>query len=104
MTDHHLEPAPETTIDVFDRATTPVLTVDPGDTVVVRSLDAIGHLERQQKPGEERPLMFNPRKGHCLTGPIEVRGAAPGSVPRCAWCRCGPATGAGRWLRRGTTG
>jgi acetamidase/formamidase len=80
MTDHHLEPAPETTIDVFDRATTPVLTVDPGDTVVVRSLDAIGHLERQQKPGEERPLMFNPRKGHCLTGPIEVRGAAPGSV------------------------
>jgi acetamidase/formamidase len=48
--------------------------------VVVRSLDAIGHLERQQKPGEERPLMFNPRKGHCLTGPIEVRGAEPGSV------------------------
>ncbi|HET6257471.1 MAG TPA: acetamidase/formamidase family protein [Pseudonocardia sp.] len=80
MTDHHLEPAPETTIDVFDRTTTPVLTVDPGDTVVVRSLDAIGHLERQQKPGEERPLMFNPRKGHCLTGPIEVRGAEPGSV------------------------
>ncbi|MEN3266895.1 acetamidase/formamidase family protein [Pseudonocardia sp.] len=80
MTDHHLEPAPETTIDVFDRTTTPVLTVDPGDTVVVRSLDAIGHLERQQKPGEERPLMFNPRKGHCLSGPIEVRGAEPGSV------------------------
>jgi acetamidase/formamidase len=80
MTEYHLEPTPETAIDVFSRDTPPVLAVDPGDTVVVRSLDVKGHLERQQKPGEVRPLMFDPRRGHCLTGPIEVRGAEPGMV------------------------
>jgi acetamidase/formamidase len=80
MTRHDLDPTPETTVDVFDRDTPPVLTVDPGDTVVVRSLDAIGHLERQQTPGEQRPLMFSDRRGHCLTGPIAVRGAEPGTV------------------------
>src|ERR1700754_5145147 len=78
MTEHHLDPIPGTTIDVFSRATPPVLTVDPGDTVMVRTLDAMGYLERQQKPGEERPHMFEPRRGHCMTGPIEVRGAEPG--------------------------
>ncbi|GAA1181405.1 acetamidase/formamidase family protein [Pseudonocardia alaniniphila] len=80
MTEHHLEPTPETAIDVLSRETAPVLTVEPGDTVVVGSLDAKGHLERQQKPGEVRPLMFAPRAGHCLTGPIAVRGAEPGMV------------------------
>jgi acetamidase/formamidase len=48
--------------------------------VVVKSLDAHGFLERQQKPGEDRPKMLEPRRGHCLTGPIEVRGAEPGTV------------------------
>jgi acetamidase/formamidase len=80
MTRHHLEPAPGTTIDVFSRETPTALTVDPGDTVVVKSLDAHGHLERQRTPGERRPTMFEPRRGHCLTGPIDVRGAEPGTV------------------------
>jgi acetamidase/formamidase len=80
MTQHRLDPTAETTVDVFDRDTPPVLTVDPGDTVAVGSLDAIGHLERQETPGEEQPLMFAERRGHCLTGPIAVRGAEPGTV------------------------
>jgi acetamidase/formamidase len=80
MTAHELDPTPETTIDVFDRDTPAVLTVDPGDTVVVRSLDASGHLERQETPGEQKPLMITDRRGHCLTGPIAVRGAEPGNV------------------------
>jgi acetamidase/formamidase len=67
-------------VDVFDRATPPALTVDPGDTVVVGSLDASGHVERQRTPGEQRPKMFTDRRGHCLTGPIAVRGAVPGNV------------------------
>jgi acetamidase/formamidase len=58
----------------------PVLTIDPGDTVEVRSLDSSGHLERQRHPGEERPTMFASRRGHCLTGPIAIRGAAPGQL------------------------
>lgn len=80
MTVHHLDPEAGTTIDYFSRDTPPVLTVDPGDTVIVRSLDASGFLERQQAPGEIRPTMFEVPRGHCLTGPIAVRGAEPGTV------------------------
>jgi acetamidase/formamidase len=80
MTEHQLEPAPETTADVFSRDRPPVLTVDPGDSIAVRSLDASGHLARQQTPGQETPRMFTEHRGHCLTGPVAVRGAAPGDV------------------------
>jgi acetamidase/formamidase len=80
VTVHELRPEPGFTTDVFDRDAPPVLAVDPGDTVVVRSLDASGYLERQQSPGERRPTMFEGRRGHCLTGPVEVRGAEAGSV------------------------
>lgn len=78
MTTHTLTPSPNTTVDVFDPRHTPVLTIDPGDTIVVGSLDALGHLERQTSPGEERPRVFAEQRGHCLTGPIAVRGAQPG--------------------------
>ena len=80
MTVHELHPEPGSTTDVFDRDAPPALAVDPGDTVVVRSLDASGYLERQRSPGEQRPTMFAERRGHCLTGPIEVRGAEVGNV------------------------
>jgi acetamidase/formamidase len=81
MTEHQLEPTSDTTANVFSRELSPVLTVDPGDTVVVRSLDAAGFLARQQTPGDEQPTMFAGEwRGHCLTGPIAVRGAAPGDV------------------------
>ncbi len=58
MTSHRLDPAPETTRDVFSRDHAPVLTVDPGDTVTVRSLDASGYLARQTLPGQAQPTMF----------------------------------------------
>jgi acetamidase/formamidase len=80
MTSHRLDPAPGTTMDVFSRDHAPVLTVDPGDTVTVGSLDASGHLARQRFPGEVQPKLIPGGRGHCLTGPIEVRGAEPGSV------------------------
>ncbi|HWF79444.1 MAG TPA: acetamidase/formamidase family protein [Streptosporangiaceae bacterium] len=80
MSRHYLEPSPSTTADVFCRDLAPVLTVEPGATVVVRSLDAAGHLERQRVPGETVPVMSSQRRGHCLTGPIAVRGAMPGDV------------------------
>jgi acetamidase/formamidase len=78
MATHRLESSPDTVTDFFCRDTPPVLTVDPGDRLVVHSLDAWGHLERQRCPGEERPTMFPARRGHCLCGPISVRGAEPG--------------------------
>ncbi|MGE5134410.1 MAG: acetamidase/formamidase family protein [Gemmatimonadota bacterium] len=80
MATHFLDPAPGTTADVFCRDHPPVLTVEPGDTVVAGSLDASGHLARQTVPGEEQPRMFPAARGHCLTGPIEVRGARPGDM------------------------
>jgi acetamidase/formamidase len=80
MTSHRLEPAPGTTRDVFSRDHAPALTVDPGDTVTVRSLDASGYLARQDYPGQDQPTMFAAARGHCLTGPIEVRGAQPGDM------------------------
>jgi acetamidase/formamidase len=80
LTEHRLDPTPGTVTDVFSRDLPPVLTVDPGDTIEVRSLDASGYLERQQAPGEPRPRMFSESRGHCLAGPIAVRGAQPGMM------------------------
>lgn len=78
MAEHQLDAEPGTVTDVFSRETPPVVTVDPGDTLVVHSLDASGHLKRQRTPGEKQPLMIDGRRGHCLIGPIAVRGAEPG--------------------------
>lgn len=75
-----LDPTPDTTNDVYSASHEPVLTVDSGDTVVVRSLDASGYLERQQHPGQQQPRMHEVSRGHCLTGPIAVRGAVPGQM------------------------
>lgn len=78
MAQYSLDPVRGNVVDVFSRDLAPVLTVDPGDTIVVGSLDASGYLEPQTVPGEPRPTMFPGRRGHCLTGPIAVRGAEPG--------------------------
>jgi acetamidase/formamidase len=80
VTTHRLDPAPDTTADVLSREHAPVLTVDPGDTVVVRSLDAAGYLARQTSPGQDQPMMYPAYRGHCLTGPIKVTGAEPGDM------------------------
>ncbi|TWX37427.1 acetamidase [Frigoribacterium sp. ACAM 257] len=80
MTRHRLDAGPGTTNDVYSRDHAPVLTVDPGDELVVDSLDASGHLERQRTPGELRPRLFAEARGHALTGPVAVRGARPGQM------------------------
>jgi acetamidase/formamidase len=80
VTAHRLDPAPDTTADVLSREHAPVLTVDSGDTLVVRSLDAAGYLARQTSPGEDQPKMYPAYRGHCLTGPIKVTGAEPGDM------------------------
>jgi acetamidase/formamidase len=80
MAVHRLEPAPQTVTQFFSRDTPAVLTVDPGDTLVVRTLDARGYLERPERPGPGTPQMFADRRGHCLAGPVAIRGAEPGST------------------------
>jgi acetamidase/formamidase len=80
MAVHRLEPTPETVTEFFSRDTPAVLTVDPGDTLVVQTLDARGHLERPEGGGRETPRMFADRRGHCLAGPVAVRGAEPATT------------------------
>jgi acetamidase/formamidase len=77
---HSLAPEQGAVTDVFSRDIAPVLTVSPGDTVTVHSLDASGFLSRQRYPGDQPPRLINEARGHCLAGPIEVTGAAPGMV------------------------
>lgn len=79
---HRIDPTPDTTVNYFSPAHRPVAEVDPGDTVVVRTLDAAGYLARHQFPGDaEQPKMFAGEfRGHCLTQPIGVRGANPGDM------------------------
>ncbi|MEU8223315.1 acetamidase/formamidase family protein [Kribbella sp. NPDC048915] len=67
-------------MDVFSAEHAPVLTIDPGDTLTVYSLDASGYLTPQTTPGDQPPKMIAEARGHCLTGPIAVRGAQPGDV------------------------
>lgn len=99
MTLHTLPAERGTVQQVFSRSAGPVLEVDPGDTVVVSSLDAWGHLERQEAPGEVKPLMFPDRLGHCLTGPIAVRGTMPGDVLAVSFASLTP--GAWGWTVAG---
>lgn len=80
MTSHRLDPTARTVVDVFSRDARPALTLDPGDRIAVRSLDASGYLARQSSPGQQVPRLLPAGRGHCLTGPIAVRGAEPGAT------------------------
>lgn len=60
----------------------PALTIDPGDTVEFQCLDAGWGLEQHVSFDLER-RKIEPRDevlddGHCLTGPVAIRGAKPG--------------------------
>jgi len=78
MTTHRLEPDEQTVHRVFSRDLPPVLTVDSGDTVVLRTLDAGGLLEPPSAPGVQGRRIERSGSGHALCGPILVRGAEPG--------------------------
>jgi acetamidase/formamidase len=82
---HHELPLERRTLHGhWSRDLPPVLTIDPGDTVLFHTLDAGWGSAPPTKPG--RPDQhFVPRdplldKGHALCGPVFVRGAEPGMV------------------------
>ncbi|MGH2561106.1 MAG: acetamidase/formamidase family protein [Thermomicrobiales bacterium] len=77
-----IEPERSTLHGVFSQDFAPVLTVDPGDSVVYRTLDAAWALEPHRADGTLR-RKFEPREpardnGHALRGPVAIRGAEPG--------------------------
>jgi acetamidase/formamidase len=77
-----IEPERATLHGAFSREFPPVLTIDSGDSVRFRTLDAGWGLEAPEASGEPR-RKFEPRDkerdaGHALCGPIALRGAQPG--------------------------
>jgi acetamidase/formamidase len=68
----------------FSRDLPPILTIDPGDTIVFATLDAGWGIEPPTGDLRKRPR-FEPRDeeldtGHALIGPVEVRGARAGQI------------------------
>src|SRR5215471_18277947 len=93
---HHL--SPEQGVHGFvSRDVPPALAIDPGDTVVFRTLDS-GWGAIEQPANFSEPKEFSPRDlsrdvAHALTGPVEIRGARPGMVLEIHLKRIQP----GRW-------
>jgi acetamidase/formamidase len=81
MAIYTIEPDERTLHGFFSVELPPVLTIDPGDTVRFRTLDAGWGLEPPTAPGvprrEAMPQLAGPR-GHALCGPVAVRGTEPG--------------------------
>lgn len=63
----------------WDNSLKPRLVIDPGDTVVFHTRDSGDNYYTPDSVGED-VLKKGPLKGHPLTGPVYVRGAAPGDV------------------------
>jgi acetamidase/formamidase len=67
----------------FCAESVPALTIDPGDTVRLSTLDAwwsAGPFTGGSFADRPRAVEHEPGAGHALTGPIAVRGAQPGQV------------------------
>lgn len=83
MAFYTLLPDESTLHGAFSREIAPALTIEPGDTVRFRTLDADWNLEpRRSTRHAEKPRQFWPRppgqeNGHALTGPVAIRGAEP---------------------------
>ncbi|MFL5732136.1 MAG: acetamidase/formamidase family protein [Chloroflexia bacterium] len=82
MSDYRMEPERATLHGHFSRDLPPVLTIESGDRVRFRTIDAGWGLEGSASPGASR-RKFEPRDeqldiGHALCGPVEIKGALPG--------------------------
>lgn len=81
MTIHTIEPSPETLHGYFSKDLPPVLTIESGDMVHFKTLDAGWGLEPPPPPRKKmQPVEPLPFKGHALCGPIFIKGAKPDMV------------------------
>src|SRR3954454_8548184 len=85
--EHILLPDERTLHGSWDRDRPPALTVDPGTTVRLGTLDSgwatgpyTGADTLEALAGRPRHPAHDPAHGHALTGPVAVRGAQPGQV------------------------
>lgn len=78
MTIHHLDDrVPHSR---FDKAVPPRLTVAPGDTVVLETLEGSGQVQPDWTAADFARI--DPSRVHALTGPVRVEGAEPGDALR----------------------
>ncbi len=84
MATYRLEPELHTLHAYFSAERAPILTIDPGDSVIYRTLEAGWHVE-PYVGGDYKDVARFPGydaevhgRGHALIGPIAVRGAHPG--------------------------
>jgi acetamidase/formamidase len=62
----------------WDNSLAPLLTIEPGDTVSIHSMDSgDGFIQPETEISDMKNRVF---KGHALTGPIAIRGARPGDT------------------------
>jgi acetamidase/formamidase len=83
VTLYQIEPDEQSLHGVFSRDLDPLLTIDSGDTVRFRTLDAAWNLEPRRSTKRNEPPTQFPRpagheNGHALCGPVAIRGAEPG--------------------------
>jgi acetamidase/formamidase len=84
MAMHVVEPERAMLHGHFSPDLTPALTIDPGDSVRFRTLDASWVVKTPTSIDAEREKV-EPREkgkdgGHCLSGPVAIKGAQPGMV------------------------
>ncbi|WP_035321999.1 acetamidase/formamidase family protein [Peribacillus kribbensis] len=84
---HYLNPSKESLHGFFSREMEAALTIDQGDTVIFKTLDASWGMEPRKAPGEARVKFtdISPERkpsgfGHSLVGPVFIKGAEPGRV------------------------
>ena len=83
MTTHTIEPERSTVHGHFSRDLPPILEIDSGDSVHFRTLEAGWSLEPPPRAGAQSGRHIEPRvkgkdDGHCLCGPVAIKGAQPG--------------------------
>jgi acetamidase/formamidase len=74
---HEIPLLDETLHGFFSSALSPVLTIDPGDSVRFQALNSGWHWDFERAFSERDEELHN---GHALTGPIAVRGARAGQT------------------------
>jgi len=91
MAIHYFEPDNLTLHGSFSREMQPIAIIDPGDTVIYRTLDSSWlkefdvSLRNPPKIRADLGTYWRPREtprddGHALVGPIAIRGAVPGKM------------------------
>ena len=77
MTTHEIPLLDETLHGFFSSALSPVLSIDPGDSLRFQALNAGWHWDFEGLFNERDEALHS---GHALTGPVEIRGARAGQT------------------------